>query len=49
MCDMLVQGGMHKALAGKKKIASMTNEVWENPDARSFRTIQLCLEDEVFF
>jgi hypothetical protein len=44
MRDLLVQQGLHKALDGKrKKPASMTNEEWEDLDARALSTIQLCL------
>jgi hypothetical protein len=50
MRDLLVQQGLQKALAGKtKKLTSMTNEDWEDLDARALSTICLCLEDEVLF
>jgi hypothetical protein len=32
-----------------KKPASMTNEEWEDLDARALSTIQLCLVDDVLF
>jgi hypothetical protein len=50
MRDLLVQQGLQKALAGKsKKLASMTDEDWEDLDARALNTICLCLADEVLF
>jgi hypothetical protein len=50
MRDLLVQQGLQKALAGKsKKPTSMTDEDWEDLDARALSTIRLCLADEVLF
>ena len=50
MRDLLVQQGLHKALASKtKKPTGMTNEDWEGLDARALDTIRLCLVDEVLF
>jgi hypothetical protein len=50
MWDLLVQQGLQKALVGKtKKPTSMTDEDWEDLDARALSTIRLCLEDEVLF
>jgi hypothetical protein len=50
MQDLLVQQGLQKALAGKKKkLASMTNKDWKDLDARSLSTICLFLADEVLF
>jgi hypothetical protein len=50
MWDLLVQQGLQKALAGKsKKPTSMTDEDWEDLDARALSTIRLCLADEVLF
>jgi hypothetical protein len=47
---MLVQQGLQKVLVGKtKKLTSMTDEYWEDMDARALCTIRLCLEDEVLF
>eukprot|EP01018_Ginkgo_biloba_P027656 Gb_41806 [translate_table: standard] len=48
--DLLVQQGLQKALAGKaKKPTSMTDEDWEDLDARALSTIRLCLADDVLF
>jgi hypothetical protein len=45
-----MQQGLEKALVGKsKKPASMTDEDWEDLDARSHSTIHLCLAYEVLF
>jgi hypothetical protein len=50
MQDLLVQQRLQKALAEKsKKLASMTDEDWEDLDARALNTIRLCLADEVLF
>jgi hypothetical protein len=47
---LLVQQGLQKALAGRtKKPTSMTNEEWEELDAKALSTIRLCLADEVLF
>ena len=48
--DLLVQQGLKKTLARKtKKSTSMTDEDWEDLDARALSTICLCLEDEMLF
>lgn len=45
-----MQLGLQKALAGKsKKPTVMTNEEWEDLDARALSTIRLCLADDVLF
>ena len=50
MQDLLVQLGLQKVLDEKsKKPTSMTDEDWEDHDARSLSTICLCLEDEMLF
>jgi hypothetical protein len=50
MWDLLVQQGLQKALAGrKKKTTSMINEEWEELGAKSLSTILIFLEDEVLF
>jgi hypothetical protein len=50
MRELFVQQGLQKALVGKtKKLASMTDEDWEDMDARALNTITLCLENEVLF
>jgi hypothetical protein len=50
MRDLLVQQGLQKALAGRsKKLTSMTDEDWEDLDARALSTIRMCLADEVLF
>jgi hypothetical protein len=50
MWDLLVQQGLQKALVGKsKKPTNMTDEDWEDLDARALNTIHLCLADEVLF
>ena len=50
MRDSLVQQGLQKTLAGKsKKPTVMTNEEWEDLDAKALSTICLCLADEVMF
>jgi hypothetical protein len=50
MRDLLVQQGLQKALAGKKKkLRSMTDDDWEDLDARDLSNIHLCMEYEVFF
>ena len=46
--DLLVQQGLHKALAGKaKKPMGMTDEEWEDFDLRAMSSIWLCLANEV--
>jgi hypothetical protein len=50
MQDLLVQQGLQKALVDKsKKTIAMTNEEWEDLDAKAFSTIRLCLVDDVLF
>jgi hypothetical protein len=50
MRDLLVKQGLKKVLAGKtKKLTNMTNEDYEDLDARALSTISLCLADEVLF
>jgi hypothetical protein len=50
MRDLLVQQGLQKALAGKsKKPTSMTDEDWEDLDARSLGIVRLCLAYELLF
>jgi hypothetical protein len=50
MWYLLVQQGLQKELAGKKKKpTSMTGEDWEDLDVRDLSTIRLCLVDEVLF
>jgi hypothetical protein len=49
MQDLLVQQGLQKALAGKtKKPTSMTDEDWEDLDARALSTI-VCVWKMKFF
>ena len=50
MWDLLVQQGLHKSLDGKgNKPITMTNDGWEELDARALNTMRLCLEDDVLF
>jgi hypothetical protein len=50
MHDFLVQQGMVKALLGKsKKPVTISNEEWEEIDARALGAIRLCLDDDVMF
>jgi hypothetical protein len=50
MHDLLVQQGMVKALLGKaKKPATITDEDWDEIDARSLSVIRLCLANYVLF
>ena len=50
MWDLLVQQVLQKALARKsKKSTNMTDEDWEDLNARALNTICLCLPDEVLF
>jgi hypothetical protein len=50
MHDLLVQQGMVKALLGKEKQpASITDEDWDEMDARALSAIHLCLADDVLF
>ena len=45
-----MQQGLHKALDGvTKKPARMSSSDWEDLDARTLSTVQLCLADEVLF
>ena len=48
MMAILTQNGLNKALGGKtKKLATMTDEQWKEPDEKSLSTIQLCLATHV--
>jgi hypothetical protein len=50
MKDLLVQQGLQKALAGRiKETDTMTNDEWDDLDARALSTICLCLADDVLF
>jgi hypothetical protein len=50
MHDLLVQQGVVKALLGKtKQPASITDEDWDEMDARALSAIRLCLADDVLF
>jgi hypothetical protein len=50
MHDLLVQQGMVKTLLGKEKQpATITNEDWDEIDARALSAICLCLADDVLF
>ena len=50
MHDLLVQQGMVKVFLGKaKKPASITDEDWDEMDARALSAIRLCLADDVLF
>ena len=50
MHDLLVQQGVVKALLGKaKQPASITDEDWDEMDARALSAIPLCLDDDVLF
>jgi hypothetical protein len=50
MHDLLVQQGVVKALLGKEKQpASITDEDWDEMDARALSAIRLCLADDVLF
>jgi hypothetical protein len=50
MHDLIVQQGMVKALLGKsKQPASITDEDWDEMDARALSAIRLCLADDVLF
>lgn len=50
MHDLLVQQGVAKALLGKnKRPASMTEDEWDEMDARALSGIRLCLADDVLF
>ena len=45
-----MQQGLQKALADKsKKPTTMTNEEWEDLDAKVLSIIRLCLTDDVMF
>jgi hypothetical protein len=48
MHDLLVQQGMVKVLLGKaKKPATITDEDWDEIDARELSAIHMCLVDDV--
>jgi hypothetical protein len=48
--DLLVQQGMVKVLLGKaKKPVTITNEDWDDIDARALSVIRVCLADDVLF
>jgi len=50
MHDLLVQQGVVKVLLGKEKQpASMTDEDWDEMNARALSAIRLCLVDDVLF
>jgi hypothetical protein len=50
MHDMLVQQGVVNALVGKsEKNASITDEEWDEIDARALSAIRMCLVDDVLF
>jgi hypothetical protein len=50
MWDFLIQQGLHEALDSKReKPSSMTDEEWEDLDAKYLSTIRLCLVDDVLF
>ena len=50
MHDLLVQQAMVKALLGKsKKPATISDEEWEEIDARALSAIRLCLANGVMF
>ena len=48
--DLLVQQGMVKALLGKEKQpTTITDDDWDEMDARALSAIHLCLVDDVLF
>jgi hypothetical protein len=50
MHDLLVQQGVVKTLLGKsKKPVTISDEEWEEIDARALSAIRLCLADDVLF
>jgi hypothetical protein len=50
MHNLLVQQGLQKTLVDKtNKPTTMTNEEWEDLDAKALSTIRLCLADDVMF
>ena len=50
MHDLLVQQGVVKAMLGKtKQPTSITDEEWDEMDARALSAIRLCLVDDVLF
>ena len=50
MRDLLVQQGLQRALDGKrKKPLTITDDEWEDLDAKALSTIRLCLADDVLF
>jgi hypothetical protein len=50
MHDLLVQQGVVKALLGKaKQPTTITDDDWDEMDARALSAIRLCLADDVLF
>ena len=50
MHDLLMQEGMVKALLGKaKQPMTITDDDWDEMDARALSAICLCLDDDVLF
>ena len=50
MRDLLVQQGLQRALDVKRKIPlTITEDEWEDLDAKALSTIRLYLEDDVLF
>ena len=50
MRDLLVQQGLQKDLDGiRKRPVTMSDDDWEDLDARALSTIWLCLTDDVLF
>ena len=50
MRHLLVQQGLQRALDGKrKKPLTITDDEWEDLDAKALSTIRLCLADDVLF
>ena len=50
MRDLLVQEGLKRDLDEKiKKPLTMTDDEWEDLDAKALSTIRLCLVDDVLF
>jgi hypothetical protein len=50
MHDLLVQQGVVKALLGKaKQPTTITDEEWDEIDARALSVIHMCLADDVLF
>jgi hypothetical protein len=50
MHDLLVQQGVVKAFLGKEKQpVTITDDDWDEMDARALSAIRLCLVDDVLF